>query len=435
MNYKSPCAPARDTSLAFEPSQAGRPISVPHGCALKSRKAACLKNFCFDRRRDADLGPGEIEIRVHATGLNFRDLMNAVAMREDPEPLGGECAGRITAVGPDVTALAIGDDVVALAEDCFATFAVCDSRSAVRLPPGLGYAAATTLPFAFMTAHHALFDLGKIKAGDTVLIHAAAGGVGSAAVQLALRAGAIVIGTAGSESKRAHLLASGVHHALDSRTLDFAKSVLDLTNGRGVDLVINSLAGEFIDASVNCLAQDGCFLEIGKRDIWSAERFHKLRPDARHYGIDLAAMRCHDQIAWLRLFTDVIDAAARGDLRALPMRLFPLERAADAFRCMAQARHIGKIVLTQCDDRINWPDELSPDATYLITGGLRGLGLATAEHLVAKGARHVVLVGRRPAGIENEANLAALRRLGGADPRDPGGCLGLQRGRSRACHD
>ena len=199
--------------------------------------------------------------------------MNAVAMREDPESLGGECAGRVTAVGPDVTALAIGDDVVALAEDCFATFAVCDSRSAVRLPPGLGYAAATTLPFAFMTARHALFDLGKIKAGDTVLIHAAAGGVGSAAVQLAVRAGAIVIGTAGSESKRAHL-SLGVHHALDSRTLDFAESVLNLTDGRGVDLVLNSLAGDFIDAGVNCLAPDGCFLEIGKRDIWSAERFH-----------------------------------------------------------------------------------------------------------------------------------------------------------------
>jgi NAD(P)-dependent dehydrogenase (short-subunit alcohol dehydrogenase family) len=257
-----------------------------------------------------------------------------------------------------------------------------------------------------------LFDLGKIKAGNTVLIHAAAGGVGSAAVQLALRTGATVIGTAGSESKRAHLLASGVHHALDSRTLGFAKSVLNLTDGRGVDLVINSLAGEFIDASVNCLAQDGCFLEIGKRDIWSTERFHELRPKARYHAIDLAAMRCDDLTAWLRLFTDVMDAAARGDLRALPMHLFPLQKAADAFRCMAQARHIGKIVLTQYDDRIDWPDELSPDATYLVTGGLRGLGLATAEHLVAKGARHVVLVGRRPLGGADEANLAALRGQG-----------------------
>ncbi|MBX9645645.1 MAG: SDR family NAD(P)-dependent oxidoreductase [Xanthobacteraceae bacterium] len=396
----------------LEHSQAGRPISAPHCVRLEKPKSGLLEELLLRPATRRDLRPGEIEIRVHATGLNFRDLMNAVAMREDPEPLGGECAGRITAVGPDVTALAVGDDVVALAEDCFATFAVCDSHSAVRLPPGLGYAAATTLPFAFMTAHHALFDLGKIKAGDTVLIHAAAGGVGSAAVQLALRAGAIVIGTAGSESKRAHLLASGVHHALDSRTLGFDGSVLNLTDGRGVDLVINSLAGEFIDASVNCLAQHGCFLEIGKRDIWSTERFHKLRPKARYFAIDLAAMRCHDQIAWLRLFTDVIDAATRGDLQALPMRLFPLERAADAFRCMAQARHIGKIVLTQCDDRINWPDELSPDATYLITGGLRGLGLATAEHLVAKGARHVVLVGRHPVGMANEASLATLHSLG-----------------------
>ena len=221
-----------------------------------------------------------------------------------------------------------------------------------------------------------------------------------------------IIATAGSETKRALLRGLGIEHVLDFTQPRFSEEHIHAGNhagargGCGPEFV----GGRFHRAGAHCLAPV-VVPGVGKRDIWTPERFTGYAP-RRYYAIDLAAMRCHDPIAWLRLFADVIDAAARGDLRALPMRLFPLERAADAFRCMAQARHIGKIVLTQCDDRINWPDELSPDATYLITGGLWGLGLATAEHLVAKGARHVVLVGRRPVGIANEANLAALRAWG-----------------------
>ena len=235
-------------------------------------------------------GPGEIEIRVRAAGLNFRDVMNAIAMRSDPEPLGSECAGRVVAVGAGVSGLAVGDDVVAMAEGCFATFVTTDARNAAPLLPGLGYVQAATLPVAFITAHHALNGLGRMRAGDTVLMHAGAGGVGMAAIQLAMRKGATVFATAGSERKRAFLRSLGVAHVMDSRSTAFAEEVHALTGGRGVDIVLNSLAGDFIAASVRCLAQRGRFLEIGKRDIWSQERFRGVRPDAEYHVIDLAAM-------------------------------------------------------------------------------------------------------------------------------------------------
>ena len=360
-------------------------------------------------------GAGEIEIRVLAAGLNFRDVMNAVALRADTEPLGGECAGRVTAVGTGVTDFAAGDAVVAVAEGCFATYAVCEAELASILPATMSHAEAVTLPFAAMTAMYALVDLGRLAAHHTVLIHAGTGGVGSAAVQIAQRAGATIIATAGSERKRAHLRAQGVLHVLDSRSTGFADEALAITGGRGVDLLLNSLAGEFIAAGVRCLAADGVFLEIGKRDIWDAARFARERaqaPKSRFHAIDLNAMRLADAAAFRALFKRAMKPGSAEALRALPLQAFPLARAAEAFRFMAQARHIGKVVLTQWDDAHAEAEALPAHATTLITGGLTGLGLASAEHLVERGARHLMLVGRRAPAPDAEQRLAALRARG-----------------------
>jgi acyl transferase domain-containing protein/NADPH:quinone reductase-like Zn-dependent oxidoreductase len=356
-------------------------------------------------------GPGEVEIQVVAGGLNFRDVMNAVAMRADPEPLGGECAGRIVAVGAGVTGLAPGDPVVATAEASFATYTVTGARHAARLPAGLSFEQAATLPFAFMTAHHALHALGELRAGQIVLIHAGAGGVGLAAIQLAQRAGATIFATAGSDEKRAFLRAAGVPQVMSSRTLDFADEVLALTGGRGVDLVLNSLAGDFIAASVRCLAPDGRFLEIGKRDIWTTEQFRRVHPAGQYHAIDLAALRAHDPERSFALFAEVMSLVNRGELRPLPLRTFPLERAAEAFRFMAQARHTGKIVLTSPDPGRSI-ERLDPGASYLVTGGLSGLGLLTAGRLVKQGARHLVLVGRRAPSEHARAAIAGLTSAG-----------------------
>jgi NADPH:quinone reductase-like Zn-dependent oxidoreductase/NADP-dependent 3-hydroxy acid dehydrogenase YdfG/SAM-dependent methyltransferase len=355
---------------------------------------------------------GQVEIRVMASGLNFRDVMNAVAVRDDPEPLGGECAGRVVAAGEDVHGLAVGDHVVAIAEGSFGTYVTTDQRHIARIPPGLGFTEAATLPFAFMTAQYALNTLGALRCGETVLIHAAAGGVGMAAIQLAQRVGATIIATAGSEAKRDFLRSLGITHVLSSRTLEFVDLVRDITNGTGVDLVLNSLSGEFIPASVATLAANGRFLELGKRDIWSRERFLAERPVGRYFAIDLAAQRYVDPDASFALFAEVMAMVERGEIGPLPLHTFPLEQAAEAFQFMAQARHIGKIVLTQHDPQRASFDELDPNATYLITGGLAGLGLITACRMVERGARHLVLMGRREPSEAARAELSALRAKG-----------------------
>jgi NADPH:quinone reductase-like Zn-dependent oxidoreductase len=357
-------------------------------------------------------GPGEIEIEVFAAGLNFRDVMNAVALRADPEPLGGECAGRIVAVGDGVDGLAAGDDVIALAEGCLASFTTTDARNAAPLPRGLGHVEGATLPIAFVTAHCALEVLGRLAAGESVLVHAAAGGVGMAAVQLAQRAGADVIATAGSERKRAALRALGVEHVFDSRSTGFADDVLAATGGRGVDVLLNSLAGDFIGAGVRCLGARGRFLEIGKRDLWSAERFHAERPEAEYHVIDLARWRHERPEEWFALVAEVLGDAAQGRVHPLPRQTMPMTRAIDAFRLMMQARHIGKVVLVNDVPARASLERLSPRASYLVTGGLSGLGLLTAVRLVARGARHLALVGRRAPGEHALAALAALRDRG-----------------------
>ncbi len=357
-------------------------------------------------------GPGEVEIRVLAAGLNFRDVMNAVALRDDPEPLGGECAGRVVSVGEGVTAFAVGDAVVATGEACFSSFITTEARHVAPLPTGIGYAQAATLPFAFMTAYHALHVLGGLQAGMSVLIHAGAGGVGMAAIQLARRAGATIYATAGSEDKRDTLRALGVAHVLNSRTLDFADEMERLTQGQGVDLVLNSLAGDFIGASVRCLSAEGCFLEIGKRDIWTPAQFLQARPNARYHAIDLNAQRYQDPVAAQALFVEVMRLVQQGELQPLPFHAFPLERGGAAFKFMAQARHTGKVVLTQHDALQASMDALSPNASYLVTGGLSGLGLITAARLAEQGARHLVLAGRRVPSQDAMVQLDALRAQG-----------------------
>jgi acyl transferase domain-containing protein len=357
-------------------------------------------------------GPDEVEIRIAAGGLNFRDVMNAVAMRDDPEPLGGECAGRIVAVGEGVRGFAVGDHVVGLAEASFATYARTSASLVAKIPDGIDFAEAVTLPFCFMTAYHALTVLGRLAPGETVLIHAGAGGVGTAAIQIAQGCGARVIATAGSDEKRAYLRSLGVEAVFNSRDLAFADGVLKLTGGRGADLVLNSLAGEFIAESVRCLSPEGRFLEIGKRDIWSNEQFRAERPSGAYFAIDLAAMRNNDSVGTEQLFALVLDKVRKGEWKPLPLARFPLARAAEAFRFMAQARHIGKVVLVENDLEAATTTHVRRDGAYLVTGGLGGLGLLTAQRLVRRGATTLTLVGRRAPSEGAKAAIAAMEKQG-----------------------
>ncbi len=362
-------------------------------------------------------GPGQVEIEVGASALNFKDVAKAMGLLNDitlegtasGRSLGLECAGKITAVGKDVNRFRAGDQVVGFAAGTLGTHALADARLMGHRPAHLTEEDAATLMTVSMTAHYALNHLARIAAGEKVLIHAGSGGVGLAAIQLAQKAGAEIFATAGNPEKRSFLRSLGISHVMDSRSISFADRILELTGGKGVDVVVNSLSGEALTRSLAVLAPFGRFIEIGKRDIEENHRLG-LRPfqnNLSFFAADLDRISLQRPDLAATLCREVLELVSDGSLFPLPYRVFPAARLVEAFRYMATARHIGKIVISMEGTRslASAPEtrlELRPEATYLITGGLSGFGLATARWLADHGARHLVLMGRSGAST-NEA--------------------------------
>jgi acyl transferase domain-containing protein/acyl carrier protein len=364
----------------------------------------------------------EIEIKIAAAGLNFLDLMLAMG-RLPPEatPAGGmigvECAGRVVAVGEAVTEFRVGDEVIAHADWSLASHVTTDARWALLKPSHLSLEQAATILLSFLTVIYGLQKLGQLQRGERVLIHSAAGGVGLAAMQVALEAGAVVFATAGSPEKRELLKALGASHVMDSRTLDFADEVLELTGGEGVDVVLNSLSGEAIDKGLSVLRPGGRFIEIGKSDIYQNRRvgMRPFRKNLSLIAMDLRSLFRQQPELFRSL---LVDRLASKELQPISCRVFPIARLAEALREMARAKHIGKLVVSTLDTaglRIEGrpqPVTIRADETYLITGGLGGFGLAVAERLAHRGARRLALVGRRGASPSAQAQVDSLRQQG-----------------------
>jgi acyl transferase domain-containing protein/NADPH:quinone reductase-like Zn-dependent oxidoreductase/short-subunit dehydrogenase/ubiquinone/menaquinone biosynthesis C-methylase UbiE/acyl carrier protein len=393
---------------------------------LEALRPGVLDSLAARETPECEPGSGEIAIRVKAAGLNFRDVMKALGIYptdgDDPLWLGDECSGTVVALGADVEDFAVGDDVVCIAAGCFGAFATTPAAFATRKPPHLSFAEAATVPIAFLTSYYALNRLAGIAPGERILIHAAAGGVGLAAIQIAQRVGAEIFATAGNQEKREFLKSLGVQHVMDSRSLDFADEVMSITHGEGIDIVLNSLAGDAIAKSLSLLRQYGRFIEIGKRDIYQNSKLG-MRPfknNISFFAVDLAmAFRSRAALVGAML-RDVMRLLEEKALNPLPLRVYPIHEVVAAFRHMSQARHIGKIVISLEDSEPlaivplarNEP-LVHPHASYLVTGGCGGFGLAVAEWLVEQGARHLVLVGRR--GIvtpEAEATVERMKQAG-----------------------
>ena len=362
-------------------------------------------------------GPGQVEIAVDATGLNFMNVLSALGSCPGYEggvgPLGIECSGRVASIGPGVDGFVVGDEVFAVAFDSLATHAVAHASLVRRRPVALDTVEAAGFPIVFLTAHYALDRLAHLARGERVLIHAAAGGVGLAAIQLAHAAGAEVFATAGNEQKREIVRSLGVRHVFDSRSLGFRDEVLAATNGEGVDVVLNSLTGEFIGAGLDVLRPYGRFVEIGKRDIYDDTPLGlaPFRKNLSYFAVDLDRMARDRPSALGTLFDEVLDLLARGAVRPVATRAVPVSRVAEAFRDIAAARHVGKVCVDLRDADAEIDDELGVDLTgktVMITGGLGGLGLALASWLGERGATDFTLVGRRTPGHEARE---AIRRL------------------------
>ncbi|MEU6085181.1 SDR family NAD(P)-dependent oxidoreductase, partial [Streptomyces sp. NPDC047108] len=354
---------------------------------------------------EAVLAPGQIRIGVRAAGVNFRDVLNTLGMYPgDAKDFGLEGAGVVTEVGPGVVELAPGDRVMGLFSGAFGPVAVADARKVARIPRGWSFAQAASVPVVFLTAYHALTDLGSVKPWDSVLVHAAAGGVGMAATQLARHLGAEVFGTA-SVGKWDTLRGLGLddRHIASSRDTDFEAAFLDATGGRGVDVVLDSLAGEFVDASLRLLPRGGRFLEMGKTDVRDPEVVAAGHPGVEYQAFDLMDVE-PERIG--QMLAELVSLFELGAVRPLPVTCWDVRRAPEAFRYLSQARHVGKVVLTV-------PAPLDPEGTVLVTGGTGGLGALVARHLVTEhGARRLLLASRRgleaPGAGELVAELADL---------------------------
>ena len=387
---------------------------------LKISEYGILENLTLAPMTRRPPEPGEVEVQVRAVGLNFRDVLNALGMlKEYTEqmgvtaatdlPFGGECSGTVVAVGQNVSQVKVGDEVIAAQTiGSLASFVTVNAEFVILKPQQLSFAEAATIPTTFLTAYYGLYRKASLKSGDRVLIHAAAGGVGQAAVQLAQRVGAEVFATA-SPSKWDFLKSQGVKQVMNSRSLEFAEQVRDFTSGQGVDVVLNSLNAEYIPKSLEILGKGGRFVEIGKIGIWDEAQIQASRPDVTYFPFDLLDISLQDPGLIASMLEELMPEFSQGSLNPLPHKVFPLQDIVSAFRYMAQAKHIGKVVVTIPESSAE-REVVRGDSSYLITGGLGALGLKVARWMVEQGARHLVLTGRRGMSAAVQQDISQLEQ-------------------------
>ncbi len=416
--YPTPLRPEERRTAIADPEHDGVRLQIRTPGDLESMELVACKRV--------PPGPGQIEVSVRASSINFSDVLIAFGRYPSFEGrlpgLGADFAGVVTAVGPEVTDHAVGDHVGGLCADgSWGTFLTCDARLAVTLPAELSdhYAAAVTTAHA--TAYYGLHDLAHLTAGDKVLIHSATGGVGQAAIAIARAAGAEIFATAGSDSRRELLRSMGIEHVYDSRSLEFATQIRGDTQGYGVDVVLNSVTGAAQRASLELLAFGGRFVEIGKRDIYGDTRMGLLpfRRNLTFYAVDLGLLAYSHPDRFRRLLTTVYQLTADVSLPPPECTRYPLADATNAIRAMSGAQHTGKLVLdvpATGSVRVVVPpaqvEVFRNDGAYIVTGGLGGLGLFLADHMASAGAGRIVLSSRTQPTPQSLERIEAIRVTG-----------------------
>ncbi|BAX91783.1 type I polyketide synthase [Mycobacterium shigaense] len=389
--------------------------------------------------RRAAPAPDEVEVRIAAAGLNFSDVLKAMGIYPTldgaPPIIGGECAGVVTAVGSAVDSVEVGQRVIAIGPGTFGSHLTTLADLVTPIPDTLADPEAAAFGIAYLTAWHSLVEVGRLAPGERVLIHSATGGVGVAAMAIARMIGARIYTTAGSDAKRDMLAGLGVDYVGNSRTVDFADEILDLTDGYGVDVILNSLPDEAIQRGVKILAPGGRFIELGKKDVYANATLGlaALTKSASFSVVDLDLNLKLQPARYRTMLTEILRHVADGTLQVLPVTTFTLDDAADAFALMASGRHTGKIAVSvpqhgRVDAIAAAPPQplVSADGGYLIVGGMGGLGFVVAQWLVRNGAGMVVLNGRSAPDAEVAAAVAQLNAAGSrvevvtGDIADPG---------------
>ncbi|KAJ0418705.1 hypothetical protein BJY00DRAFT_314616 [Aspergillus carlsbadensis] len=419
-------------SNAIAGLQRGEKVLTPLSQTVRPQKLVIqnpglLDSLCFelDESLEMEIADNEVEIEVRASGVNFRDVMTAMGQIPD-ETVGLEASGVVSRVGASVTRFQVGDRVCCLAHAAHKPLIRVPVVQCKQIPEGMSFEDAATLPMVHYTAYHALVNLARVRKGQSILIHAAAGGVGQAAIQVAKHYGMEIFATVGSESKRE--LIKEVYgipddHIFNSRDVSFVKGLLRMTKGRGVDCVLNSLSGEMLRQTWYCLAPFGVFVEIGMKDILS------------NSGLDMLPFKKHATFCFFNLENiatinpqlideigeGVFDLLRQGALKPVyPVTVYPVSQMESAFRLMQAGRHQGKLVLSygpedvvpmlrRADDALR----LDPNATYVLVGGFGGLGRSLIRMFAASGARHLAVFSRSgAASVAAEVCVEETEKLG-----------------------
>jgi acyl transferase domain-containing protein/NADPH:quinone reductase-like Zn-dependent oxidoreductase/NAD(P)-dependent dehydrogenase (short-subunit alcohol dehydrogenase family)/ubiquinone/menaquinone biosynthesis C-methylase UbiE len=412
-------------SLPEEPFfQGQRPLRLEVGIPR------LLDTLVFNDDKDADIGgtvgvEDVVEIEPRAYGLNFRDVMVAMGQLQE-RIMGLECAGIVTRVGQEASAqgFAVGDRVMALLLGPFGSRARIHWHGVAHIPEGMTFDDAASLPMIFSTAYVCLVDVAQLRRGQSVLIHAAVGGVGQAAIMLAKNIGAEVYVTVGSQEKRDLLTREygiPLERIFSSRDASFAPAVMAATGGRGVDVVLNSLAGPLLQAGFDVLAPFGRFVEVGKRDLegnslLDMATFSRV---ASFASVDMISLLRDRGPQAHRVLCEVARLAGQKAITPIhPVTVFPMQQVARAFRLLQTGKHMGKVVLSVAPDeqvrvlpQLPTP-KLRADASYLLVGGLGGLGRCIAQWMVDHGARNLILLSRSAGKQASGACVSRLREAG-----------------------
>ncbi|KKY20096.1 putative polyketide synthase [Phaeomoniella chlamydospora] len=380
--------------------QAGRRLKIQVG------NPGALDTLHFVDDNAGALGDDEVEIEVKATGMNFKDIVVSMGQLAQPY-IGVECSGIISSVGKNVTDVHIGQRVMAMSEGAYSTYARCLSTSVYPIPEDMSFEEASTVPVVFCTAYYGLFDLGHLAEGERVLIHAGAGGVGQAAINLAKMAGAEIYTTVGSQEKKSFLMKEyniPEERIFYSRDTSFAASIKRVTNNEGIDVVLNSLAGDVLRETWDCMAPFGRFIEIGKADITKNSRLdmNKFEYNVTFASVDLTKVASYKPKLMKRILSDICGLMDKRTIKPVtPITTFRISEVEAAFRQLQSGKSIGKLVVVPHDnDQVNAvapktpSDLLSEDASYILIGGTGGLGRSMAKWMSSKGARNIVLVSR-----------------------------------------
>ncbi len=395
-----------------------------HVIELTVDSPGTLDGLCLETIPRKDIKPHEVEIKVKAAGINFRDLLKVLGVypteASDARMLGDECAGIVTNVGDCVTSFSKGDRVAVIGLGCFKTHLTLAADRLIKLPDFMSLDLAAACLTNYMTIYYALVIKADIKPGERILVHSAAGGIGLATIQMAKLKKAEIFATAGTKFKRDLLRSLGVTHVYNSRTLDFAEKIYQDTNGEGVDIVLNSLAGPYIEKSMNLLRNYGRFLELGKRDIYGKTHIslYPFRKNISYFAIDMAEMFSKDSNVGNLVIKELQSFFQDNLVAHHCYSMFSMANYKEAFNHMSKALHFGKLVLKPSWGELTSPVPFIPekplvkhDRSYLIIGGARGLGLQIAKWLVEKGAKNIILVNRSgKAYPETESEILTLQQ-------------------------